>query len=58
MLMTGALMAAGVWAIYAGFDESCLQFKPGLLLGDEDARTALAALDTACAQVQGAVVDA
>jgi acetylornithine/succinyldiaminopimelate/putrescine aminotransferase len=57
MLMTGALMSAGVWAIYAGFDPSCLQFKPGLLLSDEDARAALAALDTACAQVGGAVLD-
>jgi acetylornithine/succinyldiaminopimelate/putrescine aminotransferase len=57
MLMTKALMSAGVWAIYAGFDTSCLQFKPGLLLGDEEARTALAALDTACARVGGAVID-
>ncbi|GAB3251086.1 class-III pyridoxal-phosphate-dependent aminotransferase [Nocardioides dilutus] len=57
MLMTGALMSAGVWAIYAGFDPSCLQFKPGLLLSDDDARTALAALDTACAQLAGAVAD-
>jgi acetylornithine/succinyldiaminopimelate/putrescine aminotransferase len=57
MLMTGALMSAGVWAIYAGFDPSCLQFKPGLLLSDEDARTALAALDAACAQVGGALAD-
>jgi acetylornithine/succinyldiaminopimelate/putrescine aminotransferase len=56
MLMTGALLSAGVWAIYAGFDPSCLQVKPGLLLSDEDARTALAALDTACAQVGGGVV--
>ena len=58
MLMTGALMSAGVWAIYAGFDPSCLQFKPGLLLSDEDAHTALAALDTACAEVEDAAVDA
>ena len=55
MLMTGALMSAGVWAIYAGFDESCLQVKPGLLLTDDEARTALAALDAACVQVGGAV---
>jgi acetylornithine/succinyldiaminopimelate/putrescine aminotransferase len=55
LLMTGALMSAGVWAIFAGFDPSCLQVKPGLLLSDEDARTALAALDTACAQMRGAV---
>lgn len=55
MLMTAALMSAGVWAIYAGFDPACLQVKPGLLMSDEDARTALAALDTACAQVGGAV---
>jgi acetylornithine/succinyldiaminopimelate/putrescine aminotransferase len=57
MMMTGALMSSGIWAVYAGFDPSCLQFKPGLLLSDEDARTALAALDTACAQVGGAAVD-
>ena len=38
-------------------DPSCLQFKPGLLLSDEEARTALAALDTACAQVGGVVLD-
>ena len=56
MLMTGALMGAGVWAIYAGFDPSSLQVKPGLLMRDEEARTALAALDAACAQVRGAVV--
>jgi acetylornithine/succinyldiaminopimelate/putrescine aminotransferase len=56
MLMTGALLAAGVWAIYAGFDPSCLQFKPGLLLSEDEARAALAALDVACAEV-GAVAD-
>jgi putrescine aminotransferase len=55
MLMTAALMSAGVWAIYAGFDPTCLQVKPGLLMSAEDARTALAALDTACAEVGGAV---
>jgi acetylornithine/succinyldiaminopimelate/putrescine aminotransferase len=56
MLMTQALLAAGVWAIYAGFDPSCLQVKPGLLLSHEEARAALAALDAACAQVAGVVV--
>jgi putrescine aminotransferase len=49
MLMTGALLRSGVWAIYAGFDPSVLQVKPGLLLGDDDADLALAALEAGCA---------
>jgi len=42
MLMTRALHAAGVWAMFAGFDPSALQWKPGLLLDDATAEEALA----------------
>lgn len=52
MLMTGALLQAGVWAIYAGFDMACLQVKPGLLLTEEDASRVLAALDAACSHLE------
>ena len=33
-LATTGLLKHGVWAIFAGFDPSVLQFKPGLLLTD------------------------
>ena len=36
MLMTKALYDAGVWAMFAGFDPSALQLKPGLLMDDAD----------------------
>ena len=48
MLMTRALYDAGVWAMFAGFDTSVLQVKPGLLLSDAETELALAALDEAC----------
>lgn len=49
MLMTKWLFDAGVWAMFAGFDRSVLQVKPGLLMVDEiDA--VLAAFDAACAE--------
>jgi acetylornithine/succinyldiaminopimelate/putrescine aminotransferase len=54
MLMTGALLRAGVWAIYAAFDPSALQVKPGLLLSDAEVDRALQALDVACAAVTSA----
>ncbi len=47
MLMTKLLYDAGVWAMFAGFDRSVLQFKPGLLMHDE-IDDVLAALDAAC----------
>jgi putrescine aminotransferase len=55
MLMTGALLRAGVWAIYAGFDPSALQVKPGLLMSHAEVDRALAGLDTACADVMSAL---
>lgn len=50
MLMTRALYDAGVWAMFAGFDASVLQVKPGLLLSDAETELALAALDEACSR--------
>ena len=40
--MQQELYKLGVWAIASGFDQSVLQFKPGLLM---DARTAGEVLD-------------
>jgi acetylornithine/succinyldiaminopimelate/putrescine aminotransferase len=37
VIMTRALYDAGVWAMFADFDRSVLQVKPGLLLTDEEA---------------------
>ncbi len=47
MLMTKALYDAGVWAMFAGFDPSVLQVKPGLLMDDVLADEVLARLDQA-----------
>ncbi len=52
MLMTRLLYDEGVWAMFAGFDRSVLQLKPGLLLADDDVDTVLAALDRACAAAE------
>jgi acetylornithine/succinyldiaminopimelate/putrescine aminotransferase len=50
MLMTRLLYDEGVWAMFAGFDRSFLQVKPGLLLTADDTALALAAFDRACAK--------
>ena len=49
MLMTRLLYDAGVWAMFAGFDRSVLQVKPGLLMTALDRQRVLDALDRACA---------
>jgi acetylornithine/succinyldiaminopimelate/putrescine aminotransferase len=49
MLMTKALHDIGLWAMFAGFDPSALQVKPGLLLDDATADQVLALLDEAIA---------
>jgi putrescine aminotransferase len=41
------LFALGLWAIASGFDQSVLQFKPGLLLDDRSADGALERLEEA-----------
>lgn len=48
MLMTRLLYDEGVWAMFAGFDRSVLQVKPGLLMQESDMELVLAALDRAC----------
>ena len=50
MLMTRLLFDEGVWAMFAGFDRSVLQVKPGLLMDDDTIEEALAAFDRACAK--------
>ena len=47
MLMTRACYDAGMWAMFAGFDRSVLQFKPGLLLSDAEAGEVLTRLEAA-----------
>jgi putrescine aminotransferase len=42
-----ALVDEGVWAIFAGFDLSVLQFKPGLLLSSEQCNDILERVDRA-----------
>lgn len=49
--MMRALYRRGVWAIFAGFDRSVLQFKPGVFLGLNDAADILNRLDDAIADV-------
>ena len=34
MQMSGALFQHGIWAMFAGYDTSVLQFKPGLLIDE------------------------
>lgn len=49
MLMTKLLFDHGVWAMFAGFDRSVLQCKPGLLMDEPEISQVLDALDRACA---------
>ncbi|MEZ5184530.1 MAG: aminotransferase class III-fold pyridoxal phosphate-dependent enzyme [Candidatus Nanopelagicales bacterium] len=49
MLMTKLLFDQGVWAMFAGFDRSVLQVKPGLLMGEADVSEVLGGFDRACA---------
>jgi hypothetical protein len=39
MKMSKALYDHGVWAMFAGFDRSVLQFKPGLLMSESETDT-------------------
>ena len=47
VLMMKQLFDRGLWAIFAGFDRSVLQFKPGLLLSPEDVTESLTILEDA-----------
>jgi acetylornithine/succinyldiaminopimelate/putrescine aminotransferase len=53
MLMTRACYEAGIWAMFAGFDRSVLQVKPGLLMSDADAAETLVRLEGAIAGLLG-----
>ncbi len=53
MKMSKALYDHGVWAMFAGFDRSVLQFKPGLLLSDDDADALLGRVEDTLKAVRG-----
>jgi acetylornithine/succinyldiaminopimelate/putrescine aminotransferase len=50
--MAKALYDAGVWAMFAGFDASVLQWKPGLLVDDAWIDEALERFDAAITAVE------
>ncbi len=49
--MTGALYKHGLWAMFAGFDPSVLQFKPGLLVDTHYCDEALQRVEDALADL-------
>jgi acetylornithine/succinyldiaminopimelate/putrescine aminotransferase len=51
MRMTRALFRHGIWAMFAGFDPSVLQFKPGLLIDRAYCDEALSRVDAALASL-------
>ena len=53
MKMSKVLYDHGVWAMFAGFDRSVVQFKPGLLLNEVDADTLLTRVEQALKAVTG-----
>lgn len=52
MRMSGALFQKGLWAMFASFDRSVLQFKPGLLVDRNFCDEALSRLDDTLAEVE------
>lgn len=54
LMMMKALYDSGVWAIFAGYDYSLLQFKPGLLLDEPTCDAILERFETAIAGCQAA----
>ncbi len=53
MRMSGALYHNGIWAMFAGYDPSVLQFKPGLLVDETYCDEALERLDSAVRMASG-----
>ena len=51
--LSQTLYRHGVWAIFAGFDLSVLQWKPGLLVDDAWCGEVLDRLDAALAELSG-----
>jgi putrescine aminotransferase len=54
MRMSGALYQNGIWAMFAGYDPSVLQFKPGLLVDEAYCDEALERLERAVRLASGA----
>jgi acetylornithine/succinyldiaminopimelate/putrescine aminotransferase len=52
LAMAAALFDEGVWAMFAGFDPSVLQWKPGLLVDEEYAHEALERFERAIRRVE------
>ena len=52
MALMAALVQSGVWAVFADYDRSTLQFKPGLLMPRETAQKVLQILDAALGPAQ------
>jgi acetylornithine/succinyldiaminopimelate/putrescine aminotransferase len=46
-MLTAAGWEVGLWAFFAGYDRSVLQFKPGILLRSEDCDEVLGLLEEA-----------
>ncbi len=55
--MMRALFESGVWAIVAGYDESVVQFKPGLLIDTAYCNEVLKRVENACIWYLGAMND-
>jgi putrescine aminotransferase len=53
--LSAALYKRGVWAMFAGFDPSVLQWKPGLLVDEAYCDAVLERLDAALADVEAGV---
>ncbi len=51
-MLTAAGWQVGLWAFFAGFDRSVLQFKPGILLRSEDCDEVLGLLEDAIVLVE------
>jgi acetylornithine/succinyldiaminopimelate/putrescine aminotransferase len=54
--MTGALYRHGIWAMFAGFERSVLQFKPGLLIDRAYCDEALGRFEDALRDVHAGVL--
>ena len=52
MQLTRALFESGIWAMFAGFDPSVVQFKPGLLIDRPYCDEALQRLEDALRLLQ------
>jgi len=53
--MSKALYDLGLWAIFAGFDSSVIQFKPGLFVDEAYCAKALGILEKAISQVENSI---